>query len=177
MFGFRWMASDLEHTMDIRVLCGVAMLTGRLPSSWAAVVTWHWGETREISCELSLENYSSRLWSVETGSNVATVDAKSSVRCCNFSFSGNLAAYSTDKAMGHDSELYLIDVRTMDSTTGQHSVMNLPMKESKVTSLMWFLDDTIITGHENGLITSYDMRVSFIAQLSTYFLMLKSILF
>jgi len=101
-----------------------------------------------------------RLWSVETGANIATIDARSSVRCCNFSFSGNQAAYSTDKAMGHDSELYLVDVRTWDSSiSGQQSTMRIPMKVSKITSMLWFLDDTIVTGHENGLIASYDMRM------------------
>lgn len=46
----------------------------------------------------------------------------------------------------------------MDFLSGQHSIMKLPMKQSKITSMLWFLDDTIITGHENGLIASYDMR-------------------
>lgn len=83
------------------------------------------------------------------------------MRCCNFSFSGNQIAYSTDKAMGHDSELYVIDARTMDSSLNNAApTLRLPMKHSKITSMMWFLDDTIITGHENGLIASYDMRVS-----------------
>lgn len=83
------------------------------------------------------------------------------MRCCNFSFSGNQVAYSTDKAMGHDSELYIIDTRIFDSSiSSQRSTMSLPMKHSKITSMLWFLDDTIITGHENGLIAAYDMRVS-----------------
>lgn len=63
--------------------------------------------------------------------------------------------------MGFDSELYIIDTRQFDSSlSSQQSTMSLPMKHSKITSMLWFLDDTIITGHENGLIASYDMRVS-----------------
>jgi translation initiation factor 3 subunit I len=62
--------------------------------------------------------------------------------------------------MGHDCELYIIDVRTVDSSLSNSApVMKLPMKTTKITSMMWLLDETIITGHENGLISSYDMRV------------------
>jgi WD40 repeat protein len=101
-----------------------------------------------------------RLWDVETGKNQATVEARSSVRCCNFSFSGNQAAYSTDKAMGHNCELFVIDSRIIDSSTGSgNPIWRLPMNQSKISAFMWFLDDTIITGHENGLIGSWDLRV------------------
>lgn len=103
----------------------------------------------------------SRLWSVETGKSVATIECKSQVRCCNFSYSGNQAAYSTDKTMGHESELFIIDVRTMDSSISNASpILRLPMAHSKITSMFWVMDDTIITGHENGLISYYDTRVS-----------------
>lgn len=101
-----------------------------------------------------------RLWSVETGTNVATIATNSSVRCCNFSFSGNQVAYATDAQMGFESELFVIDSRTIDSSMNNaNSTARLPMKHSKITSMLWFLDDTIITGHENGLVASYDMRM------------------
>ena len=101
-----------------------------------------------------------RLWSVETGKSIASVAANSSVRCCNFSFSGNQTAYSTDQAMGHNCELFIVDTRTMDNSISSASpILRLPMAHSKITSFMWFLDDTIITGHENGLVASYDLRV------------------
>lgn len=102
-----------------------------------------------------------RLWSVETGKSTANVECKSSVRCCNFSYSGNQAAYSTDKAMGHDSELFVIDVRTVDSSINNaQPILSLPMKHSKVTAMFWVMDEIILTGHENGLISYYDTRVS-----------------
>lgn len=72
------------------------------------------------------------------------------------------AAYSTDKAMGHNCELYIIDVRHLDSNIGDSSpIIRLPMNNSKITSMLWFLDETIITGHENGQISIWDLRVSF----------------
>lgn len=65
--------------------------------------------------------------------------------------------------MGHNSELFVIDSRIIDSSVSSASpTMRLPMNQSKVTAFMWFLDDTIITGHENGQIGSIDLRVSFV---------------
>ncbi len=61
--------------------------------------------------------------------------------------------------MGHDCELFLLDVRNVDSSLKNAlPIMRLPMKESKITSMFWFMDNTIITGHENGLISQWDMR-------------------
>lgn len=161
MFGFRWTASDWELTMDIKEPSGVWMLIGHQPSSWAVVVTWRWGKEVNEICDSLIKIDVFRLWSVETGTNLATISANSSVRCCNFSFSGNQVAYSTDKAMGHDCELFIIDTRTVDSSMKDAApTLRLPMKQSKITSMLWFLDDTIITGHDNGNIGSYDLRVS-----------------
>jgi len=101
-----------------------------------------------------------RLWSVETGTELAKIDTNSSVRSCNFSFSGNQVAYATDSQLGYDSELFIIDSRIIDSSLiNSKPTFSLPMKHSKITSMLWFLDDTIITGHENGLVSSYDMRM------------------
>lgn len=89
-----------------------------------------------------------KLWDVEHGTVIASIPAKSSVRTCNFSYSGNQAAYSTDKAMGHNSELFIIDVRTADASLSEQSpTLRIPMLQSKITSMLWGpLDETIITG-------------------------------
>lgn len=64
--------------------------------------------------------------------------------------------------MGQDCELSIIDVRVMDSSLDDAlPILKLPMKHSKITSMMWFLDETIITGHENGMVATYDTRVSY----------------
>lgn len=100
-----------------------------------------------------------KLWDVENGVSVATIAAKSSVRTCSFSFSGNQAAYSTDKAMRNLCELFIIDVRHMDANLGDaNPIIKLPMSESKITSLLWSLDETIITGHDDGGIATWDLR-------------------
>lgn len=50
----------------------------------------------------------------------------------------------------------------------------MTVPESKVTSLIWgTLDHTIITGHENGSITQWDLRVRTIYQfIHIYYLLL-----
>jgi translation initiation factor 3 subunit I len=101
-----------------------------------------------------------KLWDIERGTSIATIPCKSSVRTCNFSYSGNQAAYSTDKAMGHDCELFIIDVRNADSSLNEaDAVLRIPMSSSKITSMVWgALDESIITGHENGQISLWDLR-------------------
>ncbi|XP_055844498.1 eukaryotic translation initiation factor 3 subunit I [Episyrphus balteatus] len=103
---------------------------------------------------------STKIWDVEYGSVVASIPAKSSVRTTHFSYSGNQAAYSTDKAMGQNSELFIIDVRNADSSISeQDPILRIPMLQSKITSMLWgALDETIITGHENGQISLWDIR-------------------
>jgi len=101
-----------------------------------------------------------RLWDVETGTSVACIPCKSSARTVGYSFSGNQAAYSTDRAMGHICEMFVIDVRQQDSNvTENDATLKIPVSQSKVTSMIWGnMDETIITGHENGQITLWDLR-------------------
>lgn len=106
------------------------------------------------------------MWDVETGTLSAKIGARSSVRTANFSYSGNQTAYSTDKAMGHNCELFIVDTRTFNSSVSEADpILRLPMNVSKITSLLWSLDEVIITGHENGEISLWDLRVSFFYQI------------
>lgn len=101
-----------------------------------------------------------RIWDLELGKSIATITCKSSIRTCNFSYSGNQAAYSTDKTMGQSCELSIIDVRNADSSLSHaEPTIRIPILQSKITSMLWGpLDETIITGHENGMLSLYDLR-------------------
>lgn len=103
-----------------------------------------------------------KLWDLETGKTTASIKCKSSVRTVNFSYSGNQAAYSTDKAMKENCELFIIDVRCVDATTSDADpILRLPIVHSKITSALWAnLDNNLITGHENGMIALYDLRMA-----------------
>ncbi|XP_034472468.1 eukaryotic translation initiation factor 3 subunit I [Drosophila innubila] len=128
---------------------------GHQGAVWCLDVDW---ESRKLITGAG--DMTTKLWDVEYGSVIASIPTKSSVRTSTFSFSGNQAAYSTDKAMGQNCELFIIDVRNADSTLSeQEPTLRIPMVESKITSMQWGpLDETIITGHDNGNIAIWDIR-------------------
>lgn len=63
--------------------------------------------------------------------------------------------------MGYNCELFIIDVRNADSSIANADpILRIPVSTSKITSMLWgSLDETIITGHENGQISLWDLRV------------------
>lgn len=85
----------------------------------------------------------------------------SSVRTCSFSYSANLAVYSTDKALGHQCEMFIIDIKNVDAVLSQaDAISRIAVNGPKITAILWgALDETIITGHEDGEITLWDVRV------------------
>lgn len=57
--------------------------------------------------------------------------------------------------------LAIIDVRCIDaSTSDADPIIKIPIPSSKITSALWAnLDNNLITGHENGTITLFDLRM------------------
>ncbi|KAG0719008.1 Eukaryotic translation initiation factor 3 subunit I [Chionoecetes opilio] len=102
----------------------------------------------------------SRIWDVETGACNTTLEMKTSVRGVGFSYSGTMIAYTTDKMMGHNSELSIIDVRepnNVDSTPIMKT--QVTPSNTKALSVLWGpLDEYVVTGHEDGSIIKWDMR-------------------
>lgn len=87
------------------------------------------------------------------------VDRDSPVRTALFSYSGNMIVYTTDAAMSRPCEIFFADVR--DPSTLGESVTKTTVEGPKVTSILWGpLDDTVVTGHEDGKLTQWDLRVS-----------------
>lgn len=64
--------------------------------------------------------------------------------------------------MGQECELFIIDVRNADSSlSSADAILRIPMNKDKITSMLWgSLDETMITGHSNGQISMWDLRVS-----------------
>lgn len=102
-----------------------------------------------------------RVWDCETGVEIGDIQTNSSVRTCNFSYSANMAVYSTDKAMGHNCEIFIIDVRNVDSSLRDSPpILRIPINGPRVSSLLWgAIDETLLTGHENGEIIQWDVKV------------------
>lgn len=132
---------------------------GHQGAVWCVDVDWT--TTRLIT---GSGDMSTKLWDVETGQVLGTIKCNSAARTANFSYSGNQASYSTDKAMKSNSELFIIDVRNVDSSIGeQNSAFKFTMndQQSKITSVLWgALDETVITGHDNGSIRIWDLRAA-----------------
>jgi translation initiation factor 3 subunit I len=158
------MANDWELSMVIQVKDGSELstldyslyLNTFAGAVWCLDMDWTTSKFMTGSGDMT-----TKLWDIERGVTIATIDCKSSVRRCNFSYSGNQAAYSTDKAMGFNCELFIIDVRNADSSLNKADpVLKMPMAQSKITSMVWgALDESIITGHENGQISRWDLRM------------------
>lgn len=101
------------------------------------------------------------IWDCETGKLCSKTESKSSCRTCLFSYSGNLIAYSTDKALGNPCELFVIDSRSAGSeiSSNDHVFKVSFENKPKVSALLWgSLDESLITGHENGVIQQWDLR-------------------
>jgi len=70
-----------------------------------------------------------------------------------------MIVYSTDQAMGKPCEIYFADIR--DPAQLGESATKTTVNDSKVTSLVWgAVDETVVTGHENGTLTLWDLNVS-----------------
>lgn len=72
-----------------------------------------------------------------------------------------MAVYSTDKALGHQCEMFIIDTRNVDSMSSEGSaIIRIPINGPRISSILWgALDETIITGHEDGEINIWDVSV------------------
>jgi len=126
---------------------------GHLGAIWCIDVDWTSTKFLSGSADTTL-----RLWDTETGLQVGKVDAKSSVRTCAFSYSSNMAFYTTDATMGNACEIFVVDVRCSDDFVSD-PILRMLTPGAKVTSAFWGpLDQTIVTGHEDGTITRWDVN-------------------
>lgn len=104
---------------------------------------------------------SCKIWDVRTGEEMVSIETKSAVRTCGFSYSGEQIFFSTDKAMGHPCELKVFafsDLKAAGQDATPQLVIGTP-PGAKITSALWGpMDETIITGHENGDLVKWDAK-------------------
>lgn len=108
-----------------------------------------------------------RLWDIETGKNINVISTKTAVRTCNFSYSGNMVCFTTDKRMGYPCEINVIDARNFNA---EEPIMKFPIPSGgpKVTSMIWSgLDSNLLTGHENGDLVQWDMKTHMKVKMSS----------
>ncbi|EEC12497.1 serine/threonine kinase receptor-associated protein, putative, partial [Ixodes scapularis] len=66
----------------------------------------NWDSTKVIS---GAGDNTCRVWDLERGVNINTIETATAVRTCMFSFSGRMLMYSTDKSMGRFCEIHIVD--------------------------------------------------------------------
>merc|ERR1719330_1128603 len=99
-----------------------------------------------------------RLWDIQTGKELNSIQTKSAVRTCGFSYSGNMVCYTTDKQMGYPCEINVVDSRNFNPDKTVFKVA-IPTGGPKVTSMVWSgLDDLLLTGHDNGDLVQWDVK-------------------
>lgn len=101
-----------------------------------------------------------KIWDVETGKELFSLENKSPVRTCGYSYDGKKVFYTTDANMGQQCKVFVYSVDSLlqqgASAKPDLEFTDLP---TKVTSALWgLLDETIVTGHENGLIATWDAK-------------------
>ncbi|OAD52143.1 Eukaryotic translation initiation factor 3 subunit I [Eufriesea mexicana] len=128
---------------------------GHMGSVWCIDVNWD--TTRFLS---GSGDNTLRIWDCQTGKEIGLLKAKSSVRTCSFSYSGNLAVYSTDKTFGHQCEMFIIDAKNIDVGFSQGDVISkIAIGGPRISAILWgALDETVITGHEDGEIIIWDVK-------------------
>ena len=96
-----------------------------------------------------------KLWDCETGNVLHSLPTDSAVRTCGFSSPRKMFYYTIDEQMRAKCSIFLYDVTSLD----QISV--ILVEQAKVTAASWGpFDNYLVTGHENGVVCQYDLRVS-----------------
>lgn len=102
-----------------------------------------------------------KVWDCETGVCLNSLDTNTAVRSCGFSFSANYVMLTTDKTMGFPCEILIYDIRDGNQMLSGEPLqkITIPASDTKITSAIWAgLDETIITGHENGDLKQWEMK-------------------
>ena len=108
---------------------------------------------------------SCRLWDVYTGKELFKFNTKTAVRSVMFSHGCKQAVFVTDATMGQVSTLHVVNLHLDDLAKQTEKVdFQIVVKGAKATTAKWGkLNKTIITGHEDGTVSVYDGKVSFMA--------------
>eukprot|EP00054_Salpingoeca_dolichothecata_P004192 m.29798 g.29798 ORF g.29798 m.29798 type:complete len:327 (+) comp14410_c0_seq1:761-1741(+) len=103
-----------------------------------------------------------KLWDVETGTELCSLDTNSGVRTCGFSYDGENMFFTTDRTMGHDCKVLFYNVASLKqqgTKAEPYQTIVVPKQAPKITAAVWGpLDECIISGHDNGLLVKWDAK-------------------
>ncbi|KAG8184438.1 hypothetical protein JTE90_026356 [Oedothorax gibbosus] len=98
-------------------------------------------------------------WDVQTGTCLGLNKTDTSVRTGAFSYSGQLLAYTTDKAMGKQCEIRVIDTLDPSQMSGNGHILSVQIPGNKITSAVWGpMDEFLLAGLDNGILAKYDLK-------------------
>ncbi|OQV19311.1 Eukaryotic translation initiation factor 3 subunit I [Hypsibius exemplaris] len=121
---------------------------------WAIDVTWDSSKVITGSGDATW-----RLWDCETAKTLSSQATLTGVRSAAFSYSGNEFFYATDAQGKKDSLLVVKDVRSASHMTGEDCILSIPSLQNRISAAAWGpFDETIITGHSNGDLSTVEMR-------------------
>lgn len=127
---------------------------GHRGTVWAIDVNWD--STKVLT---GAADATCRLWDCETGKTVNTYSTNSATRSANFSYCGNLIAYTTDRQMKYEPVLSIHDIRVAPSEPAALEFMIETKEIAKPMCSLWGpLDHYIITGHDDGTMCQWDSK-------------------
>jgi len=126
---------------------------GHAGAVWS--IDCNWESTRV--CTGAADN-SCRLWDLETGKEIHKFETRTAVRSVNFSYSGKQILYTTDQAMRYPFEMNVYDIDSGIECVYKMENIGTDAKEKPTSSLWGPLDDCLITGHDNGTLSKWDLR-------------------
>ncbi len=105
-----------------------------------------------------------RLWDVRTGRCLKAWDFPTAVKRVEFSEDGRRLLGVTEKRMGHLGTIVVLDIiPEVDAEQSDERALTIVCDESKATVAGWsYFDKYIIAGHEDGSVSQYDAKVSFL---------------
>lgn len=127
---------------------------GHSGAVWSIDVSW---DSRLVLTGAA--DNTARLWDCETGKEISKFITNTAVRTVNFSYSGDKIFFTTDQAMKYPYVMSVIDIRD-NSNENIFNFENTGTKsDEKPSSALWGpLDEYLITGHDNGILTKWDLR-------------------
>lgn len=106
-----------------------------------------------------------RLWNIKTGECVKVWEFPTAVKRVAFSPDGSRLLAVTEKRMGFNGTIAVIDIAYGENLSSQAAepTLSIVCEESKATVAGWsFLSKYIIAGHEDGSVSQYDPKVCWV---------------
>jgi translation initiation factor 3 subunit I len=108
-----------------------------------------------------------KLWDVETGECFFTFEFDQPVRAVALNIGGTRLAITTDPFMGVPSAIHVVELAKNRAEQSSDMVKRIEGPQGRITRVMWGpLNQTIITGGEDGVIRSWDVETGEVVNMS-----------